>query len=84
MSVAQAFSVFSIDDYVEVWPSVADAGDVALQQTVDGETLTIIVNAEDLARALITASPAFAKSIGLIARHAIVTVLDRDSDSAQL
>lgn len=41
---------------------------------------TITVEAGDLARALMTASPAFAKGLGEIAQRAILSVLNREAD----
>lgn len=69
--MADAYSVASRDSFVSVEES-EDTGHVTVTLETEDSTLTVTVEAGDLARALITASPTFAKGVGELAQSAIL------------
>lgn len=77
--MAQAFSTSDKDTYVDVIEDI-DTGHVTLTIETPTETLTATVEAGDLARALLTASPTFAMGVGEIAQRAIVGFLRGEED----
>ena len=64
-------------DYLEAVED-GDTGRVDLTLFLEDGPRTITVDGGDLARALMTASPSFAKGLGEIAQRAILSVLSRD------
>lgn len=80
MSVA--FSVKTTDDYLQA-EEHADTGHVTLKLfNAVGENASITVDAGDLARALVTASPTFATGLSELVQRAILTTLGTGDDDA--
>jgi hypothetical protein len=72
--MADAFSTTDQDTYVGVEEDVG-TGHVTVSVTTPKGTLKATVEAGDLARALITASPTFTKGVGELAQKAILEFL---------
>jgi len=73
--MADAFSIKDKNSFVSFEEDM-DTGHVAVTIETPDKTLTVTVDAVDLARAAITASPTFTKGVGEIAQSAILTVLN--------
>ena len=74
-------SVFSVEEQGGKFFEVTEdesTGHVEFTFFNGDEPHTITVDGGDVARALMTASPSFAKGLGEIAQRAILTVLNRD------
>lgn len=78
--MADAFSVTDQNTYVGVVEQ-AGTGHVTVSITTLSDTLSATVEAGDLARALITASPAFAKGVGELTQKAILEFLSESEES---
>lgn len=78
--MAQSFSIADKDTYVDVEEDGTTGHVVVTLETPDS-TMTVTVDAGDLARALVTASPTFAKGLGEIVQRAILTALDKPDDA---
>ena len=72
--MADAFSTTDQDTYVGVEEDVG-TGHVTVSVTTPNSTPAATVEAGDLARALITASPTFTKGVGELAQKAILEFL---------
>jgi hypothetical protein len=72
--MAVAFSTKDQDTYVDV-EEVIGTGHVTMTFESPDDTLTVTVEAGDLARALITASPTFAKGVSELTQRAILEFL---------
>lgn len=70
------------EGFIEVLEDMS-TGHVDLTLHMNDGPHTITVDGGDLARALMTASPSFAKGLGEIAQRAILTVLNRENDDAE-
>lgn len=65
------------------WPLEVEevtAGEITLSVSDAERLTTLVVNAEDLARALLQASPSFALGVGEIAQRAIVEYLEETKE----
>ena len=78
--MAVAFSIANKDTYVDV-EEVTGTGHVTITVETPDDTLTTTVDAGDLARALITASPTFTKGVGELAQKAILEFLGESESS---
>lgn len=77
--MADAFSVHTKEAYVE-FAEAEDTRHVTLTLHGPGKRSTITLDAEDMARALLTASPAFVTGVGEIAQRAILLFLGVDEE----
>lgn len=79
--MAVAFSTTDKDTYVDVEEAIG-TGHVTMTIETPNETLTATVEAGDLARALITASPTFAKGVSELTQRAILEFLGKSAEDA--
>jgi len=75
--MAHVFSVSDRNTYLDVVESDTKKH-LTLTIETPAETLTITVEADDLARGLLTASPSFALGVGEVAQRAILSVLQSE------
>lgn len=74
--MAQAFSLNDKDTYADFEENEDSTLTITLE--APGETLSVTVDAGDLGRALLTASPAFATGVSELAQRAILIFLGHD------
>jgi hypothetical protein len=79
--MADAFSVTDRNAYVGVVEE-AGTGHVTVNITTLEDTLSVTVEAGDLARALITASPTFTTGVGELTQKAILEYLSESEESS--
>lgn len=72
--MAVAFSVRDQNSYVSVEEELG-TGHVTISIETESSIESLVVDGEDLARAIITASPTFAASVGELAQKAIIQYL---------
>lgn len=72
--MSQAFSIKDRDTYIDIEEDSATGHVVITFETV-GQTHTIMLEAEDLARALLTASPTFNRRVAETVHRALVNSL---------
>lgn len=76
--MADAFSLKDKDVFVSA--EEIEVGEITLTIETAGGPTEITVEAGDLARALLTASPSFATGVGEIAQRAILNYLGHDEN----
>lgn len=80
--MAQAFSVSDKNTFLDV-EEVGGSGNLIISLETPDKTLAITVEAGDLARAILTASPSFARGVGEIAQRAIIEYLSVESETTE-